>query len=134
MAWEPLRELRAWQERLERLSAHHADAWAPPIDVYETEDRYVIAAELPGLTRDQIELAFETSRLTIRGRRTDRPADAEDVIHFHQIERGHGQFARTFEFAGRIDIDAVSADLANGVLTVTLPKAPAVPPRTIEVQ
>jgi HSP20 family protein len=134
MAWEPLRELRAWQERLERLSTHHADAWAPPIDVYETADRYVIAAELPGLTRDQIELAFEASRLTIRGRRSERPADAEDVIHFHQVERGHGQFVRTFEFAARVDVDAVSADLANGVLTVTLPKAPAMPPRTIEVQ
>jgi HSP20 family protein len=134
MAWEPLRELRAWQERLERLSTHHRDAWAPAIDVYETEDRYVIAAELPGLTRDQIELAFETSRLTIRGRRLNRPADAEDVIHFHQVERGHGQFARTFDFAARIDVDAVSADLANGVLTVMLPKAPVAPPRTIEVQ
>jgi HSP20 family protein len=134
MAWEPLRELRAWQERLERLSNHHADAWAPPIDVYETEDRFVVSAELPGLARDEIELAFEASRLTIRGRRADRPAGAEDVIHFHQVERGHGQFARTFEFTAKIDVDAVTADLANGVLTVMLPKAPAVPPRTIEVQ
>jgi HSP20 family protein len=134
MPWEPLRELRAWQERLERMSAHHADAWAPPIDVYETDDRYVIAAELPGLTRDQIELAFEASRLTIRGRRTDRPADAPEVLHFHQVERGHGAFARTFEFAAKIDVDAVSADLANGVLTITLPKVPAAPLRRIEVQ
>lgn len=134
MPWEPLRELRAWQERLDRLSAHHADAWTPPIDVYETDDRYVIAAELPGLMRDQIELAFEASRLTIRGRRTDRPADAPEVLHFHQVERAHGAFARTFEFAAKIDVDAVSADLANGVLTVTLPKVPAAPLRRIEVQ
>jgi HSP20 family protein len=134
MPWEPLRELRAWQERLERLSAHNADAWTPAIDVYETDDQYVVAAELPGLSRDEIELALEDSRLTIRGRRTDRPAHAPEVLHFHQVERGHGAFARTFEFAVRIDVAAVAADLANGVLTVTLPKAPVAPLRKIEVQ
>jgi HSP20 family protein len=102
--------------------------------VYETEDRYVVAAELPGLAREHIELALDAMRLTIRGRRTDRPGNAADVLHFHQVERGHGEFARTFEFAVGIDVDAVSADLSSGVLTVTLPKAPAAPPRKIEVQ
>jgi HSP20 family protein len=134
MPWEPLRELRAWQERLERLSAHNADAWTPPVDVYETEDRYVVAAELPGLARDQIELALEDSRLTIRGRRAGRPAEATEVLHFHQVERGHGVFARTLDFAGKIDIEKVAADLQNGVLTITLPKVPAAPLRKIEVQ
>jgi HSP20 family protein len=134
MSWEPLRELRAWQERLERLSAHRSDAWTPPIDVYETEDRYVISAEVPGLAREHIELALEASRLTIRGRRTDRPAEAAELLHFHQVERGHGAFARTFEFGVRIDVNAVSADLVNGVLTITLPKAPVTPNRKIEVQ
>jgi HSP20 family protein len=134
MPWEPLRDLRAWQERLERLSAHSADAWTPPIDVYETPDRYVVAAELPGLAREHIELALESARLTIRGRRTGRPDQASDVLHFHQVERGHGAFARTFEFAAAIDVAAVSADLQNGVLTVTLPKVPPAPVRKIEVQ
>jgi HSP20 family protein len=134
MAWDPMRDLRAWQERLERLSTHHPDSWTPPIDVYETDDRYVIAAELPGLPRDQIELALEDARLTIRGQRIDRTASSGDVIHFHQVERGHGAFARTFEFGSKIDIEAVSADLTNGVLTVTLPKAAPVPVRKIEVR
>jgi HSP20 family protein len=134
MSWEPLRELRAWQERLERLSTHHADAWTPPIDVYETDDRYVVAAELPGLAREHIELDLETSRLTIRGRRPDRTSDAAEVLHFHQVERGHGEFARSFEFAAGIDVERVSADLVNGVLTVNLPKSPAAPLRKIEVQ
>jgi HSP20 family protein len=142
MSWDPIRDLRAWQERLERLAVHHAESWTPPIDVYETEDRYVIAAELPGLTRDQIELALEDSRLTIRGRRDDRgpaaaaatgPSDS-DVIHYHQVERGHGAFARTFDFADKIDADGVSADLANGVLTVTLRKIAPPPARKIEVR
>ena len=134
MSWDPMRDLRVWQERLERLSAHHPDSWTPPIDVYETDDRYVIAAELPGLARDQIELALEDARLTIRGQRIDRTASSGDVIHFHQVERGHGAFARTFEFGSKIDTEAVSADLTNGVLTITLPKAAPLPARKIEVR
>jgi len=133
MPWDPFGDLRAWQDRIERLSAHHADSWTPPIDVYETADRYVIAAELPGLTREQVELALEDSRLTIRGHRTDRAASG-DVVHFHQVERGHGAFARTFDFADKIDVEGVSAEMSNGVLTVTLPKVPPPPARKIEVR
>lgn len=134
MSWDPLRDLRVWQERLERLTDHRPDSWTPPIDVYETQDRYVVAAEVPGLSREHIELALEDSRLTIRGQRIDRNTSAGDVVHFHQVERGHGAFARTFEFASNIDVEAVSADLTNGVLTVTLPKAARPPARKIEVR
>jgi HSP20 family protein len=134
VAWDPLRDLRVWQDRLQRLSAHHAESWTPPIDVYETADRYVIAAELPGLARGDIELVIEDTRLVIRGRRTDRTAPAGEVLHFHQVERGHGAFTRSFEFAATIDAEAVSADLDNGVLTVTLPKVPSPPARKIEVR
>jgi HSP20 family protein len=134
MSWDPLRDLRVWQERLERLTDHRSDSWTPPIDVYETQDRYVVAAEVPGLSREAIELALEDSRLTIRGQRIDRSTTAGDVVHFHQVERGHGAFARTFEFASNIDVESVSADLTNGVLTVTLPKAARPPARKIEVR
>ena len=134
MSWDPLRDLRVWQERLERLTDHHPEAWTPPIDVYETQDRYVVAAEVPGLSREHIDLALEESRLTIRGQRIDRSPTAGDVLHFHQVERGHGWFARTFEFGSKIDIESVSADLANGVLTITLPKASRPPARKIEVR
>ncbi|MBW8896213.1 MAG: Hsp20/alpha crystallin family protein, partial [Acidobacteria bacterium] len=65
MAWDPMRDLRVWHERLERLTDHRPDSWTPPIDVYETQDRYVVAAEVPGLAREHIDLAVEDSRLTI---------------------------------------------------------------------
>lgn len=134
MAWDPIRDFRAWQERLERLSSHHTDTWAPAMDVYETADRYVIMAEVPGLEREQVELALEDSRLTISGQRPERTTDGMEVIHYHQVERGHGPFARTFEFAEKIAVDRVSADLRDGVLTVTLPKRPPPPPRKIQVK
>jgi len=131
MPVNPWRDLRAWQERLERLSSHHAESWTPAIDVYETPDRYVVAAELPGLTREQIELAMADSRLTVRGQRLTRTGDD---VHYHQVERGHGAFSRTFEFNDKIDVEAVTADLSNGVLTVTLPKVPPTPRRKIDVR
>ena len=132
MSPNPWRDLRGWQERLERLATHHGDAWAPPIDVYETPDRYVIAAEVPGLTREQIELAMEDSRLTISGRRVEDAAGTD--VHYHQVERGHGAFSRTFEFADKIDAERVSADLTDGVLRITLPKIPPPAARKIEVR
>ena len=131
MPCDPLRDLRAWQERLERLAAQHGTAWAPPIDVYETEDRYVIAAEVPGLTREQVDLALRDNRLTIRGTRSAEGPES-DTRHYHQVERGHGSFQRTFEFAEAVDQAGIAADLRNGVLTITLPKS-AAPPRRIEV-
>ena len=132
MPCDPLRDLRAWQERLERIAAQRGSAWDPPIDVYETAARYVVTAELPGLPRDQIEVALQDNRLTIRG---VRPAAGPETAtrHYHQIERGHGTFQRTFEFADAVDQDGIAADLRDGVLTVTLQKI-ATRPRRIDVQ
>ena len=133
MPCDPLSDLRAWQQRLERLSRHPAEAWTPPIDVYETGDAFIVTAEVPGLQREDVELAVEDSRLTIRGTREARPG-AGDAVHYHQVERGHGSFRRIFEFNDKIDGDRVTADLTDGVLTVTVPKVPAPPPRKIEVR
>jgi len=134
MSWDPMRELTAWQERLGRLvSQQRAEPWSPAIDVYETPDKYVVVAELPGLTREQIDLALEQSRLTLRAHRATHLRAAEEVLHFHQVERGYGGFVRTFEFSSAVDIDRVSADLARGVLSITLPKAPQPAARRVEV-
>jgi HSP20 family protein len=129
MACDPLRDLRAWQERLERLAAQHGSAWAPPIDVYEADNRYVLTAEVPGIAREQIELALHDNRLTIRG---VRPAGQRATRHYHQVERGHGSFQRTFAFADPVDEAGITADLREGVLTVTLLKL-ATSSRRIEV-
>ncbi|HET7695726.1 MAG TPA: Hsp20/alpha crystallin family protein [Vicinamibacterales bacterium] len=134
MPCDPLRDLRAWQERLERLAAQHGTAWAPPIDVYETEDRYVVTAEVPGIPRDSIDVAVQDNHLRLRGTRVEGSgAPGEDASHFHQMERGYGSFERTFRFAEPVATDQIGADLRDGVLTITLPKA-ASPPRRIEVK
>ena len=141
MPCDPLRDLRAWQERLERLAAQHGTAWAPPIDVYETEDRYVVTAEVPGVSRESVDVAVQDNRLMVRGTRAiagEAPGtnlvepSGQGTPHFHQVERGHGTFERTFQFAEAVLTEEISADLRDGVLTIVLPKA-ATPPRRIQV-
>ena len=134
MPCDPLRDLRAWQERLERLAHPHQEPWTPPIDVYETPSAYVITVEVPGVPRERIHLAVEDDRLTIRGARLEGGGRAADPVHYHLVERGYGTFARSFEFAQKVEIDGVQADLAEGVLTVTLPKLVPPPARRIEVR
>jgi HSP20 family protein len=134
MPWDPFGELRAWHDRLERLAAHHADSWTPAIDIYETADEYVVTAEVPGMVREQVTLELEESRLTLRGQRPDSGADGGGTVLYHQVERGHGAFQRTFEFADKVDVEAVAADLSAGVLTIVLPKRPPSPARKIDVK
>lgn len=129
-----MHEFGAWQERFGRLTAHSPEPWSPAIDVYETPGAYVVTAELPGLTREEIDLALEDSRLTIRAHRKDRAGSSGDIVRFHQVERGHGGFARTFEFAHKVDVEKVSADLSDGVLAITLPKIAPPAARRIEVR
>lgn len=102
-------------------------SWAPAVDVVETEAAFVLSVELPGVAREEIELAAEGRRLELSGRRP-LPPDRT----FCQMERSYGPFRRVFELPSAIDADAVSAALALGVLTVTVPKRPA--GRTVPVE
>jgi HSP20 family protein len=118
--WDPLRDLLALHEQIGQLVGTDAPGWTPPVDLYETADAFVLTAELPGLTRDSIELHAEESRITIRGERQGGSVPCEQ---YHRVERGHGRFSRSFLLPEPIDVEAVSADLKDGLLTVTIPKA-----------
>ena len=120
--WDPLRDLLALHEQLGHLVGADAPGWTPPVDLYETAAEFVLTAELPGLSRDQIEIHAEDNRIVVRGA---RGADAGREIpceQYHRVERGHGRFSRAFSLPEAIEVDAVTADLKDGVLTVTIPK------------
>ncbi|HEU4687998.1 MAG TPA: Hsp20/alpha crystallin family protein [Vicinamibacterales bacterium] len=117
--WDPLQDLLATSQRLNRL-ATGPSGWTPPVDVFETHDRFVVMVELPGLTQDDVQLQHHEGRLTISGVRRERESACEQ---FHRIERGHGNFSRTFQLPVPIDPERITADLRDGVLTVTCPKA-----------
>ena len=118
--WDPLQDLLALHERLNHLAGEHAPGWAPAVDLYETAEQYRIAVELPGLTRDDFQIQVQDGKLLLRGQRKARQAEGEQ---FHRVERGHGQFARTFTLPHPIDEKDITADLRAGVLTITIPKA-----------
>jgi HSP20 family protein len=117
--WDPLQDLLATSQRLNRL-ATGPSGWTPPVDVIETDDRFVVMVELPGLTQDDVQLQHHEGRLTISGVRRERESPCEQ---FHRIERGHGSFSRTFQLPVQIDGERITADLRDGVLIVTCPKA-----------
>ena len=120
--WDPLRDLLALHEQLGQLVGTDAPGWTPPVDLYETPAEYVLSAELPGLRRDQIDIHAEEMRIIIRGARSSSPGREIPCEHYHRVERGHGHFQRAFALPEAIAVDAVRADLKDGVLTVTMPK------------
>jgi len=131
--WDPLRDLLALHEQLGHLVGADAPGWTPPVDLYETASDFVLTAELPGLTRDKIDIHAEDSRIVIRGARLPGPDRDVPAEQFHRVERGHGHFSRAFSLPEAIDVDAVTADLKDGVLTVTIPKAAGRGARRIDV-
>ena len=122
--WDPLRDLLGLHEQIGQLVGTDAPGWTPPVDLYETATEFVLTAELPGLSRDQIEIHAEDNRIVIRGARASGPS-GNDVPceQYHRVERGHGRFSRAFALPEAIDVDRVAADLKEGLLTVTIPKA-----------
>src|SRR5262245_44664903 len=117
--WDPLRDLLTLHEQLGQLAGTDVHGWTPLVDLYETADAFVLSAELPGLSRDDIHIQVEEGRITIWGERPGKVPSKQ----YHRLERGHGRFSRTLPLPEAVDVDAVSADLNEGVLTVTLPKA-----------
>jgi HSP20 family protein len=131
--WDPLSDLLALHEQIGQLVGADAPGWTPPVDLYETSNQFVLTAELPGLSRDQIEIHAEQYRIVIRGARAAVPSSDVACEQFHRVERGHGRFSRAFTLPEAIDVERVSADLKDGILTVSIPKAVEQGARRIDV-
>ena len=127
--WDPVRDLLAIQLKMERLPAPAPQGWVPAADLCETADAYIVTAELPGVPRPQIRIDVHDGQLTVHGRRDARVACEQ----YHQVERGHGEFSRSFRLPHTIAADRISAELKDGVLTIVVPKGQAQGPRRVDV-
>lgn len=105
--------------------------WAPSVDISEDENEYLIKAELPEVSKDDVHITVENGILTIKGER--RFEKEEKGRKYHRIERGYGSFMRTFSMPEDADPDKVSAEFKDGVLKVRLAKSEAKKPKQIEV-
>ena len=106
--------------------------YAPRIDVTETETELSVAAELPGFEEKDLKVTLEDGVLTIEGERTSEVKD-EEAKEVRHVETFHGKYRRALRLPSEVDGEAVKAAYRNGILTVTLPKAPAAQVRTIPV-
>jgi len=108
------------------------NSWVPPVDIYQTgEHELVLKAELPDLSREEIDITVENFVLTLKGEKKLATEVKEE--QFHHIERSYWSFSRSFSLPRTVDATKVSADYKNGVLTVRLPLREEAKPRQIKV-
>ena len=142
--WNPLQDLLVLQDRMNRLfedatqrrareesevkeDVERSD-WTPASDVYETETGYLIAMDLPGISRDALELEVEENRLIVKGTRVI------EELKQHRAERPHGRFVRTFSVPGSVNQSGIKADFKDGVLQITLPKRKEPKAQRVEIK
>lgn len=106
-----------------------AEYLVPHVNIFETPAGYVLEAEMPGVSKDGLEITLENNEITIVGRRTEEPAPGETLFS----ERRKAGFRRVFELDPAIDTAKIAAKMNQGILTLTLPKSEAVKPRKITV-
>lgn len=106
--------------------------WAPVVDITETDDEFLIKAELPEVKREEVKVSVENGVLTIQGER--KQEKEEKGKKFHRVERYYGSFMRTFTVPDNVDETKVRAEFKDGVLNVHLPKTEKAKPKAIEVK
>lgn len=138
--WEPFRELddvferfsqpRGWQHRFGQELAKTGD-WTPRVDISETDKEFVIKAEIPEISKEDVKVTVENGILSFRGER--KKEKEEKGKKFHRIERYHGSFCRSFSLPDNVDQSKIDASFKDGMLTLKAPKTETQKPKTIEV-
>jgi HSP20 family protein len=112
-------------------SAWGQATWLPPVDIYETEDAFVLEAELPGFTTEDLDIELVENRLTLRGERK-APSEVKEE-QYRRHERAYGRFERSFLLPTVIEREHVTAEMHHGVLTLRLPKSDLAKPKRIPI-
>jgi HSP20 family protein len=140
--WEPFRDLVSTHRDFDRLFREaftpffgegdlSTRTWAPPVDIYETENDIVLKAELPGVDPKDVEVRVEDNTLYLKGERKFEKEVKDE--NYHRVERAYGSFARSFTLPNSIDSENVKADYKDGLLTLTMPKREEAKPKRIKI-
>jgi HSP20 family protein len=124
---------RLFEDNFTRDRSGHADlaTWAPPVDIYETENELVVKADLPDLQEKDIDVRVENNTLTIRGERKFEKDVKED--NYLRIERAYGSFTRSFSLPNTVSSENIRAEYRNGVLTLHMAKREESKPKQIKI-
>jgi HSP20 family protein len=141
--WNPTRDLTQMREEMDRLFGQFLrrgegeeatwgqGMWAPPVDIYETDDAFMLKAELPGFTKEDVNIEVHENRLIIRGERKRETEAKED--QYHRLERAYGRFERAFWLPTTVDAEHIQASFKNGILEMRLPKSEKAKPKQIPI-
>jgi HSP20 family protein len=141
--WEPVRELNSLQSEMNRLFNTFFDTptagangggarhWVPSMDLVETDEYFVLRADLPGLSESDVSIELEDNVLTVAG---ERKAEHEEKEGFYRMERSFGQFRRSLTLPDGVDPDGIAATFDKGVLEVRIPKPEERKPRRVAIQ
>lgn len=143
IAWRPFRDLEEMRTRFDDMLGRPLlpavwrriptmeMGWAPAIDVFEKDDRFVVKAELPGMKEEDINISVVGDTLTIKGERQVESEVKDDDYYY--CERSYGTFSRSLAVPFNVDTKKIEANYEDGVLEISLPKIPAVKPKKISV-
>ena len=134
-AWDPLDEIRRLQREMNRMfdgASSGEQSEFPPVNVWTGADDYVLTAQIPGLSSEDIDVSVTGDTLTIKASRKPEPLGPAET--YHRQERGYGQFVRSFKLPSHVDGGRVDARYAKGILKVTLPRAESHKPRKITLK
>lgn len=133
--WDPFRIMESmlgWEPSLLPLGGGaNAQSFTPKFDVKETKDSYVFTADLPGIKEDDLDISLTGNQLVVSGKREQE--SSKETERYHLYERSYGRFSRIFTLPDGVNADQVSANLKEGVLTLTVGKKPEVQPRKISL-
>jgi HSP20 family protein len=140
--WDPFREVVALQSRLNSLFQDYgrgqndgdtlsAASFAPPVDIYEDDQKLVLKLEVPGVKENDLDIQVEGRTLTVRGERKFSSEEKEE--NFHRVEHRYGTFSRSFTLPNTVDAENVKATYDAGVLQLELTKKPEAKPRQIKI-
>ncbi len=142
--WNPVRDLVGLEGDFNRMIDrffspeifNQADVtrngWIPSLDVEENKDEFKVIVELPGVSKDDVNITFQDDTLTIEGER--KKEDEKKDVDYHRVERRYGKFSRSFKLPTHIDANKIDASFKDGLLTIQLPKAEEVKPKQINVK
>jgi HSP20 family protein len=140
---DPIREMLSWNRAMERMLGNLYDDGElgfgeplnlrMPLDVVESDDEFIVKADVAGINPEDIEITYTDNNLTIKGEVLDE-REQEEEGRYHLRERRYGTFSRTISMPGSVDVNNIQAETENGVLKIHLPKKEEVKPRRIEIK